>query len=183
MFYRDLQNDDTIEVCDEVWNPTHRQWFPCWVLAGGMYIGRRVDETGLQWRRLVEVDQPMHESHDPQALSAVREASEAAGRAGGLRIRLASAKEIEQLLDRRQELAAERAGRAVVATEQPEETELEQRAWELFVSAMSGEHDITPQQSYCFAANWMAYRDEFRRDGQPADRPRPTSPPPPKVNR
>lgn len=65
----------------------------------------------------------------------------------------------------RQELAAERAARAVVTTEQPPETELERRAWELYASAMAAENDISPPVSFSAAANWMAYRDEFRRDG------------------
>lgn len=193
MFYRDLQNDDTIEVCDEVWNPTHRQWFPCWVLAGGTYIGRRVDETGLQWRRLVEGDQPMHESYDPQALSAVREERDRLTRqVDGLKRAFQAlieerdqlSRQLRRVTKERDELATKLL-EASTSKELPDycdETELERRAWELFAHLGS----IKPDEAYRQAAEWMAYRDEFRTDSQltdPADRPRPTSPPPPKVNR
>ena len=44
----------------------------------------------------------------------------------------------------------------------PQESELERRAWELFVSSMSGNADITPGQSFRDASHWMAYRDQRR---------------------
>ena len=72
------------------------------------------------------------------------------------------AAEIEQL---RRDLAASREAGGVLADEQPEESELEQRAWELFRTAMSGDADITPPNAFLFAESWMAYRDDRRKAG------------------
>lgn len=72
------------------------------------------------------------------------------------------AAEIEQL---RRDLAAEREAGGGPAVEQPEESELERRAWELFASAMSADAGITPPNSFWFAESWMAHRDDLRKAG------------------
>ena len=73
------------------------------------------------------------------------------------------AAEIEQLL---RDLAAERTAPATAPTEQREETELERRAWELFVAAMAANDGyLRPEKSFVGATQWMAHRDERRKAG------------------
>lgn len=68
--------------------------------------------------------------------------------------------------ERIKELEAQLAVANARMCEQLPETELEQRAWELFVAAMATEDsDITPEQSFLTSRMWMAYRDEHRKAG------------------
>ena len=49
-------------------------------------------------------------------------------------------------------------------SEQPAETELERKAWELFAAAMaSGARDISPEQSFVTAWLWIGFRDQRRK--------------------
>lgn len=73
MEYRDLRStprrDDIIQLDDEWFCPNTNRWNP--VGVNSVYIGRIVDGR-MQWRRPLKRGLLMHESHDPQALSAVR---------------------------------------------------------------------------------------------------------------
>jgi len=55
--YRDLRGDEIIRDGDEFFHDDkgHGQWFVA--VPDGRYVGSRVDETGLQWRRPV-TDEP-----------------------------------------------------------------------------------------------------------------------------
>lgn len=75
MFYRDLGSDEIIRQGDQFLLRGTRDGTGEW---GTVYhthgdYGRRVDETGLLWRRPLEGNPSMHEAYDPQALSAVWE--------------------------------------------------------------------------------------------------------------
>ena len=58
MRYRDLEGHDSIQPGDELWNLHHRLWLA--PMPGHKYIGKRVDETGMLWRRPV-ADEPADE--------------------------------------------------------------------------------------------------------------------------
>jgi len=53
--YRTLQGDEIIREGDEAWSTQHQLRF--FAVPDGRYVGSRVDETGLQWRRPV-TDEP-----------------------------------------------------------------------------------------------------------------------------
>ena len=73
------------------------------------------------------------------------------------------AAEIEQL---RHDLAASREAGGVPPVEQPEETELERRAWALFVASVAAAWELlAPAEAFHKASDWMDYRDERRKAG------------------
>jgi len=78
-------------------------------------------------------------------------------------------KECERL---RQELAEERQQRQyaddtlrVLWEKQPEESELERRAWELYVAAVASGTDMSPELSFIEAGEWVYYREQRRKAG------------------
>jgi len=81
-------------------------------------------------------------------------------------------KECERL---RQELEAERQQRQFAddtlrglweqQQEYPAESELERRAWELYVSSVASGIDMSPELSFIEAGEWVYYREQRRKAG------------------